>query len=124
MSRRTSTWRVLWAATIVIGFVFGGPVAVAQQAPSPDPQQPRIDRSDGEQEQIDRRLEWFYSGRREGTTSDADMWRLRLDGVKQTRREMALQELRRQAGALKRTRSLLPDTRAKRGGALRRTARC
>ena len=83
MNHGSSVWRVVCAATIAIGLIPGGTAVVAQQ--------PRIDRSDGEQEQIERRLEWFYSGRREGTTSDAEMWRLRRDGVNQTRRDMALQ---------------------------------
>jgi hypothetical protein len=57
-----------------------------------------IDKGLGEEEQIQRRHEWFFSSRRAGTTSDAELWSLRLKGVTETKRLLALQSQRRASG--------------------------
>lgn len=56
------------------------------------------DMEDGEEEEIERRREWFYAGRRQGTTSDAEMARLRAAGAALTARAIDAQRARRHAG--------------------------
>jgi hypothetical protein len=83
------------AAVLVAAAVLAAGAVAAQQgtAGGTARQTPRIDdRRLGEEEQILRRLEWFYSSRRGGTTSGAERARLRLQGVTQTR--LALERLR------------------------------
>ncbi|RMF72091.1 MAG: hypothetical protein D6738_12250 [Acidobacteria bacterium] len=60
---------------------------------------PRIeDRRLGEEEQILRRLEWFYGPRRAGTSSDAEMARLRRRAVERTRQAIEQSARRRALG--------------------------
>ena len=64
-------------------------------------QQPRpviVDTKLDEAERIEKRLEWFYSTRRAGTGSDAEMAALRAAGVEATRKSIRDQQLRRSAG--------------------------
>jgi hypothetical protein len=60
---------------------------------------PRIvDRKLGEEEQILRRHEWFFSTRRAGASSAAEMARLRFDAVRETRKALEVQRKRRDDG--------------------------
>lgn len=77
------------------------PRIAAQQPPAGSTGQvPRIvaDREDGEQEQIERRLEWFYGSRRQGISTDREMRRLRFEAVEQTRAALELQRAQSAAG--------------------------
>ncbi len=71
------------AAILAAVALLATPIA-AQQGAAPKP--PQIDdRTLGEEEQIQKRLEWFYSTRTAGTTSGEERAALRLEAVKQTR---------------------------------------
>ena len=64
--------------------------ALAQQ------QTPRIDdRDHGEEEQLERRIEWFYSTRRAGTTSPEQLAALRRAAVQQTADRLRAQRMTR-----------------------------
>ncbi len=70
--------------------------AMAQQ----EPLRPVIvDTKLDEQERIQKRLDWFYSSRRAGTSSDSEMATLRAAGVEATRKSIQDQHQRRSAGA-------------------------
>ena len=61
-------------------------------------QQPRIaDKGLGEEEEIRLRSEWFFSTRRAGTTSELELWSLRLAGVEATRDAIRLQQAQQAA---------------------------
>jgi hypothetical protein len=87
----------------VYALILGSVVALsvaglqAQQTPTEDTSAapPSIDRRLGEEEQIERRREWFFSTRTAGTRSDDERARLRWDGVLQTRTAIELQRTRR-----------------------------
>ena len=56
------------------------------------PPRPRIvDKKLGEEEEIRLRNEWFYSTRRAGTSSSAEILSLRIQAIEETRRAVALQ---------------------------------
>jgi len=75
------------------------PAAAQQAATAVDPQASRIeDRRLGEEEQIRRRHEWFFSTRRAGTASDLELWSLRREATESTRLAIARQHALRQAG--------------------------
>ncbi len=57
-----------------------------------------VDTKLDEQERIQKRLEWFYSTRRAGTSSDVEMAELRAAGVDATRAAIKAQRQRRSAG--------------------------
>jgi len=88
--RRGAGLAVLLAAAAVVA----GPLMAQQAAP----QSQIDDRTLGEEEQIERRLEWFYSTRRAGTTSGAERAMLRQQGVQQTRRALERQRRLRASG--------------------------
>ena len=71
----------------LLAWVLLGPVTAQQTATQPQTrQQSRLaDKKLGEEEQIQKRGEWFFSQRREGLAPDEQMWRLRLEAVEQTR---------------------------------------
>jgi hypothetical protein len=74
------------------------PIAAQQGETKP----PQIeDRNLGEEEQIQRRLDWFYSTRSAGTSSGAERSALRLEGVKQTHESIERQRLLRAAGSVR-----------------------
>ncbi len=77
----------------------GAPARAAEaEARASEPAGPRIDRSAGEQEQIDRRREWFLERRRAGATDAADRAAKRLAAVRATRVAIERQRARRSAG--------------------------
>ena len=97
---RPITGPVAAVCTVLLLALGVGP-GLAQQADGNASGRPtsRIDdRRMGEEEQIQQRLEWFYSTRRAGTTSAAERARLRLEGVRDTRRAIELQQRLRAAG--------------------------
>lgn len=69
-------------------------VLAQQQAPTPRIVDTKLD----EAERIQKRLDWFFSTRRAGTSSDAEMSSLRAAGVEATRAAIKAQSLRRSAG--------------------------
>jgi hypothetical protein len=88
--RRWTRVALLFTAVAVIA----GPLPAQQQAP----QSQIDDRTLGEDEQIQRRLDWFYSTRRAGTTSATERAMLRRQGVEQTRRALERQRRERASG--------------------------
>ena len=99
-ARSARLFRYLIAPAALAGAVLlaTGPATWAQGT-APASQEPRIidDREHGEGDRIERRQEWFYSSRRAGTDSAAEMAQLRLAGVEATRRALTLQSERRAA---------------------------
>jgi len=95
--RRLIVPTLLGLATLLVS----GPAPWAQGTPpaSGDPSSPQIvdDRTHGEGDRHERRREWFYSSRRAGTSSDAEMADLRRAGVEATREALKLQSERRAA---------------------------
>ncbi len=94
--------RATAAAALVASFLATGTSVAQQPASGSGPQDPRIvsdDRREGEDDRIRRRLEWFYGSRRAGTTSDAEMSRLRKAAVEATREALKVQRGRRADGA-------------------------
>ncbi len=86
------------ALLLAAGSALGAVVLAEEAVAEPEPAGASIDKSRGEVDQIRMRAEWFYSTRRSGTTSDQELWRLRLDGVKQTRDALKRQREERSAG--------------------------
>jgi len=101
-SGKSPTCRLLFLAlgTALVWVTCIAPVAAAPPAGGDaTPQQPRfVDKRLGEEEQIRRRNEWFYSTRRAGTASDAELWSLRLAAVEETRQAIARQKSRQTGG--------------------------
>jgi hypothetical protein len=81
------------AASVVIA---SGAGPLFAQQPKPEPR--GTDRKDGEEDEIERRHEWFFSTRRAGTESEKDLARLRRSGVEATRSALEAQRLRRPIG--------------------------
>jgi hypothetical protein len=77
-----------------------GVPAVLAQAPPSGAAPVLIDRTLGEEEHILRRIEWFYSTRRAGTASAADLAALRARAMRETSEAIALQQARREDGVL------------------------
>ncbi len=57
-----------------------------------------VDKTDGEEEQIEDRREWFYRSRRQGTASAIDRAALRRKAADQVRADLAAQRARREKG--------------------------
>lgn len=76
-----------------------GPTPALGQQSRPKPPGPRLeDRNLGEQEQIQRRLEWFYSTRRDGVPAGTPLALLRQAAVEETARRIRSLQMRRGAG--------------------------
>jgi hypothetical protein len=85
-------------AIVVITLLCGTFPAWAQTSGQANAQ-PRIaDRAIGEEDEIRKRHEWFFSTRRAGAASDEQLAALRLAGVEQTRRALERQRSRLAAG--------------------------
>src|SRR5262245_45743882 len=83
---------LLVPVTLVLAFVPGA----SAQTTKPSP---RIaDNKPDEEENIERRLEWFFSTRRAGTASVEEMAALRAKAVLETRAAIRAQQLRRKLG--------------------------
>ncbi|ANM29824.1 hypothetical protein ABI59_09895 [Acidobacteria bacterium Mor1] len=96
MSRRS---QVCLIATLILLVAAGLATAVAQQDDPPrEPVSRIVDRSLGEEEQILKRQEWFFSTRRAGTESGEEMAELWRSGVDVTRDALRRQRFRRSAG--------------------------
>ncbi|GEM_PF-1506468 len=90
--------RVFFACLLACGLVL--PVA-AQQGSGPATPTSRIaDREKGEGDKIQRRIEWFFSTRRAGTATDADMAALRRLAVEETRAALETQKRQRAFGMI------------------------
>ena len=87
---RRSVRVLLVSATLVLATRF----LVAQSTPSPRIQDTKLD----EDERIRKRHEWFFSTRRDGTGSAAEMAALREAAVLETRRALRAQRGRRSLG--------------------------
>jgi photosystem II stability/assembly factor-like uncharacterized protein len=98
---RSPARRLLGCAlsAIFVWVACGVPAGAAPQTGGGTAQQPRfVDKRLGEEDQIRRRTEWFYSTRRAGTSSDQEMWSLRLAAVEETRQAIARQRARQTTG--------------------------
>jgi hypothetical protein len=88
------------AVMLTAAAVLTGTIAAQQSTTGgSSPQAPQIDdRTLGEEERVLRRLEWFYSTRRAGTSTGAERAALREAGVIHTRRALERQRLLRASG--------------------------
>ena len=85
---------------VVVAVVALAPAFAQQSAGTTNPEPRIVDDKLKEGEHIERRLEWFFESRRDGTSTDAEMARLRAEGVVATRDALKLQRVLRGTGSL------------------------